>query len=56
MNLKMFYLIKKLLGIRFRAKNHKIGTYEIDNISLSCVDDKRFIEWNLLNSHPGLFS
>ena len=24
------------------AKKHKIGTYEIDKISLSCFDDKRF--------------
>ena len=28
---------------RIQAKNHKIGTYEIDKISLSCFDDKRFI-------------
>ena len=26
---------------RMHAKKHKIGTYEIDNISLSCFDDKR---------------
>ena len=26
-----------------QAKKHKIGTYEIDKISLSCSDDKRFI-------------
>ena len=25
-----------------QAKKHKIGTYEIDKISLSCFDDKRF--------------
>ena len=28
---------------RIRAKKHKIGTYEIDKISLSCVDDKRYV-------------
>ena len=28
---------------RIQAKNYKIGTYEIDKISLSCFDDKRFI-------------
>ena len=28
---------------RIQGKNHKIGTYEIDEISLSCFDDKRFI-------------
>ena len=28
---------------RIQAKKHKVGTYEIDNISLSCFDDKRFV-------------
>ena len=28
---------------RIQAKEHKIGTYEIDKISLSCFDDKRFV-------------
>ena len=26
-----------------QAKKHKIGTYEIDKISLSCFDDKRHV-------------
>ena len=26
---------------RIQAKKHKIGTYKIDKISLSCFDDKR---------------
>ena len=26
---------------RIQAKKHKIGTYEIDKIFLSCFDDKR---------------
>ena len=26
-----------------QAKKHKIGTYEIDKISLSCFDDKRYV-------------
>ena len=26
-----------------QAKKHTIGTYEIDKISLSCFDDKRFL-------------
>ena len=26
-----------------QAKKHKIGSYEIDKISLSCFDDKRFV-------------
>ena len=41
----MFYLIKKEdeKMRRIQAKNHKIGAYEIDKISLRCFDDKRFI-------------
>ena len=27
---------------RIQSKNNKLGTYEIDKISLSCFDDKRF--------------
>ena len=29
--------------IRIQAKQHKIGTYEIDKISSSCFDEKRFV-------------
>ena len=28
---------------RIQAKKHKIGTYEIDKISLTCFDDKRYV-------------
>ena len=28
---------------RIQAKKHKRGTYEIDKISLSCFDDKRYV-------------
>ena len=28
---------------RIQVKKHKIGTYEIDKISLSCFDDKRYV-------------
>ena len=28
---------------RMQAKKHETGTYEIDKISLSCFDDKRFV-------------
>ena len=28
---------------RVQSKKHKIGTYEINNISLLCFDDKRFV-------------
>ena len=46
MNLKMFSLIKKTIRHkmkRVQAKKHKIGTYGIHKISLSCFDDKRFV-------------
>ena len=28
---------------RIQGKKHKLGTYEIDKISLSCFDDKRYL-------------
>ena len=28
---------------RIQSKNHRIGTYEINKISLSCFDDKIYI-------------
>ena len=28
---------------RIQSKKHKIGTYEINKIQLSCFDDKRFV-------------
>ena len=37
---------KKIMRHKMRiiqAKKHKIGTYEIEKISLSCFDDKRFV-------------
>ena len=42
----MFCLIKKIIRHKMRriqAKNHKIGTYEVDEVSLPCYDDKRFV-------------
>ena len=35
---------------RIQAKKHKIGTYEVDKISLSCFDDKRFVLNNGVNT------
>ena len=29
---------------RIQSKKHKLGSYEIDKISLSCFDDKRFCQ------------
>ena len=31
---------------RIESKDHKIGIYEIDKISLSCFDDKIYIQNN----------
>ena len=31
---------------RIQGKNNRIGTYEIDKISLSCFDDKIYIPDN----------
>ena len=28
---------------RIQVKNHKLGTYELNKICLSCFDDKRFV-------------
>ena len=28
---------------RIQSKKHKLGTYKINKISLSCFDDKRFV-------------
>ena len=28
---------------RIQNKKHKLGTYEINKISLSCFDDKRYV-------------
>ena len=42
----MFCLIKKIIRHnmkRIQSKKHKIGTYEIDKISLLCFNDKRFV-------------
>ena len=35
---------------RIQNKLHKIGTYEVFKISLSCFDDKRYISDNDSNS------
>ena len=45
MNSKTFFSKKKMRHKirRIQAKNHKLGIYEINKISLSCFDDKRFI-------------
>ena len=36
-------ICEEFFGKMTQAKKHKIGTYEIDKISLSCFDDKRYV-------------
>ena len=33
-----------------KLKNHDLGTFEINKISLSCFDDKRYILENGINT------
>ena len=43
---KDFLFVKKIIRHkmkRIKSKKHKLGTYEIDKISLSCFDDKRYV-------------
>ena len=45
-NSKLFNLTKQIIRQkmkRIQSKKHKLGTYEIDKISLSCFDDKRYV-------------
>ena len=35
---------------RIQAKKHKIGTYEINKISVSCFDDKKYVLDDEVNS------
>ena len=46
MSILMFYLIKKVVRHkmkRIQSKLHEIGTYDLNKISLSCFDDKRYV-------------
>ena len=35
---------------RIQSKKHKLGTYEINKISLSCFDDKRYVQDESINT------
>ena len=35
----------------FRSKNHQLGSFELNKISLSCFDDKRYIHGNGITSY-----
>ena len=34
---------------RIQGKKHKLGTYQINKTSLSCFDDKRYVQDNSIN-------
>ena len=34
-----------------RSNNHQLGSYELNKVSLSCFDDKRYIHKNGINSY-----
>ena len=35
---------------RIQSKMHKLGTYEINKIPLSCFDDKRYVQDDSINT------
>ena len=45
---------------RIETKKHNLGTYEINKISLSCFDDKRYVQDDSINTlayfHKGIDS
>ena len=45
-NKQMHHTIKTI-----RSNNHQLGSFELNKISLSCFDDKRFIHQNGITSY-----
>ena len=45
-NQQMYHGMKTI-----RSKNHRLGSYEINEVSLSCFDDKRYIHENGITSY-----
>ena len=45
-NKQMHHTIKTI-----RSNNHQLGSFELDKISLSCFDDKRFVHQNGITSY-----
>ena len=45
-NKQMYHKMKTI-----RSRNHKLGSYEINKVSLSCFDDKRYILENGIKSY-----
>ena len=45
-NILMFYLVKKVIRHkmkRIQNNSHRVGTYDLNKIRLSCFDDKRYV-------------
>ena len=45
-NKQMYHKMKTI-----RSQNHELGSYEINKVSLSCFDDKRYIHKNGITSY-----
>ena len=45
-NKQMYHKMKTI-----RSENHQLGSYELNKVSLSCFDDKRYIHNNGINSY-----
>ena len=45
-NKQMYHKMKTI-----RSQNHELGSYEINKVSLSCFDDKRYILENGIKSY-----
>ena len=45
-NKQMYHKMKTI-----RSKNHQLGSYEINKVSLSCFDDKRYISNDGIKSY-----
>ena len=45
-NKQMYHTMKTI-----RSNNHQLGSFELNKISLSCFDDKRFIHQNGITSY-----
>ena len=41
--LALYLLNKTIIRHKMKRIQHKLGIYEIDKISLSCFDDKRYV-------------
>ena len=38
--------------LRFKSQNHEVYTENINNIALSCDDDKRIVTFDRITSYP----